>query len=283
MEKQIITIIGTGMMGCSLAASLGHSWHIVGVDNSPKNLCFALEKGYIHEALPMEMAVALSNIVILATPADVTLKLVSSLLDAAGVNTAVMDLSSTKEVICQRIADHPSRSKFVAAHPMTGSEKTGPQFAVPNLYEGKRIAICESEKSSSKALLAVNKLIVELKMNPFNLTPELHDSIMAEVSHLPQVEAFCLSNAIDGSEGILEWAGTGFESTTRISGSTAEIWLPVLFQNKANVAKGIRRLIENLEAAADALESDNVAAMQAIIIKANALQNKIEQLKQLKK
>lgn len=283
MEKQIITIIGTGMMGCSLAASINQRWKVVGVDTSPKNLCYAVEKGYIHEALPMEMAVAISSIIILATPADVTLKLLSSLLDAAGVNTVVMDLSSTKEVICQRIADHPHRSKFVAAHPMTGSEKAGPQFAVPNLYVGKRIAICESEKSSGKALMVVNKLIVELKMSPFYLTPEQHDSIMAEVSHLPQATAFCLSNAIDGSAEFLEWAGTGFESTTRIAGSTAEVWLPILFQNRANVATGIRRLIENLQAAVDALESDNVIAMQAIIIKANALQNKIEQLKQLKK
>lgn len=283
MEKQIITIVGTGMIGCSLAASLSEHWHVVGVDNSAQNLEFALKQGFIHEVQPLEMAVNMADLVVLTTPANITLEIISPVLSASSVNTTVLDFCSTKQAICQNVAQHPYRSRYVAAHPMAGSEKAGPQNAIPNLFEEKRIAICESEKSSNKALLAASNLFRELKMIPMYLTPQQHDSIMAKVSHLPQAAAFCLTNTTDGNEDILAWAGTGFESTTRIARSDAAVWLPILFQNKANVVKGIRRLIENLEATVDALESDNTTAMHAIITKANALQQHIEIIRNHKK
>jgi Prephenate dehydrogenase len=256
-----MTIIGTGMMGCSLAVNFKEHWQIIGVDTSADNLRFALSEKYIHETLLMERAIAISNIVILATPADITLQLIPSVLDASNANTVVMDICSTKQTICQSIAHHPHRSRFVATHPMAGTEKSGSRFTTANLFEGKRIAFCEPEKSSGKALWVANNLAKQLRMIPFYISPEQHDKIMAQVSHLPQATAYCLSNAISNSKELLEWTGTGFESTTRLAKSEAAIWLPILFQNKINIAVAIRKLIENLEATIDALETDDYIAM----------------------
>ncbi|MEO0876614.1 MAG: prephenate dehydrogenase/arogenate dehydrogenase family protein, partial [Bacteroidota bacterium] len=150
----VVTIVGVGLIGGSMAITLkenGFASKIIGVDVSQENLDKAVRRRLIDEDLPMSEAITQSDIIIVCTPVDTMLQLLPAILDQVD-QQVVMDMGSTKKTLLATIANHPKRGRFVAAHPMAGTEFSGPEAAIPNLYDGKCSVLCDVEQSDADAL-----------------------------------------------------------------------------------------------------------------------------------
>ena len=141
-----VTIIGIGLIGGSLGITLkenGFADRIIGVDASRENLHKAIRRRLIDEEMSLGEGVSVADVVILATPVDVMRKLLPEILDRVGEKQTVIDVGSTKEQLLDEIAGHPNRQRFVACHPMAGTEFSGPEAALPELFEDKVCVIVD--------------------------------------------------------------------------------------------------------------------------------------------
>ena len=190
-----VTIIGTGLIGSSLAHRLretGFANRLIGVDTDAAHLQKAIELGWIDEAMPLAAAVTLSQLVIVAIPVDATLRLLPELMNRAG-QAVIMDVGSTKKMICRALEDHPRRGRFVATHPMWGTEKEGPEAVVRDAFKNRVAVICESERSDPDALQLVRQLYKTIGMSLVDMEADIHDRHAAYVSHISHVASYALS------------------------------------------------------------------------------------------
>lgn len=273
-----ITIIGTGLIGCSFGMALRkHGHFVVGCDSSLNNLTLAKELEAVDAtsltinlpAKDVSQAINQSSAVFLATPVDHILETLPQILDNLPNDAVVIDTGSTKMAICQKVKNHPRRNAFVAAHPMAGSEHSGPQAAKPNLFVNKRVAICESELSSQPSLSRAIELFESVGLEPVFMSPEQHDSSVALVSHLPQILAYAFASLpefeAENSKDWLKVASSGFDSSTRLAASIPKVWLPIILQNKEFVIDAVCSLSNSLNKMANNLKNQNIGSLHSQI------------------
>ena len=267
-------IIGLGLIGGSFALELKKrlQYTVVGIDKNPQHLQEALALGIISEAIDYPQ-IADADLVLVAVPVNRIAQVVHEVLDHVGENTLVMDVGSVKESICKEVAQHARRSQFVAAHPMAGTEYSGPQAALYDLFDGKVMALCEVEKSNWKLLDRALDISKALNMRVKMMSPTDHDLHTAYVSHLSHVSSFMLGKTvleIEKDEAqIFDLASTGFASTVRLAKSHPQMWTPIFLENKTNVLKALTEYIKNLENFKYLLETDQADAITQNIKEAN--------------
>ena len=273
-----ICIIGLGLIGGSFALAVRkHSLaeRIYGVDASPRNAAKALELGLVDETIDFDKAVEVADVIALATPVDTIPQLAIKLLNRISDKQIVMDMGSTKEELCELISQHPHRHRFVAAHPMWGTEHSGPEAAVEGAFTGCNTVICESERSDKDAIAEVEHLFKSIGMEIMYMPAAKHDVHAAYVSHISHITSFILATTVldkeRESDTILNLAGGGFESTVRLAKSSAGMWIPILMQNKYNVLDVLREYIHQLEIFRKALEKDNRDEIRQTIERANTI------------
>lgn len=272
-----LTIIGTGLIGGSLAITLkenGFAHRIIGVDKSSDNTDKALRRRLIDEALPMDEAVAQSQMVIAATPVDTLLEIVPRVLDMAD-RQVVIDLGSTKQAIADRVDGHPRRGRFVAAHPMAGTEHSGPEAAVPNLFDDKCAVLCDVEKSDPDALDLAERLFRSIPMRLVYLNAAAHDVHTAYVSHISHISSFALALTVlakeKDEERIFELASGGFSSTVRLAKSSPDMWAPIFRQNRDNVLDVLDEHINQLSHFRSLLIKKDFDTFYQLMEEANAI------------
>lgn len=272
-----VTIIGTGLIGCSMANRLkevGFAQKIIGVDKSTQNLKTAKKLGWIDESMPLDKAIEQSTLIIVAIPVDATLQLLPDLLYKID-KQVVMDVGSTKGIICNAVSNNKNRTRFVATHPMWGTEKDGPQSVVKDAFKGRVAVICERDKSDIDALQMVEKLYNLIGMELVFMEAGVHDMHAAYVSHISHIASYALSLTVlekEKEEGtIFELASGGFESTVRLAKSNPAMWVPIFMQNKENVLDVLNEHITQLRKIKSCLEKDNFTYLQELIENANKI------------
>ena len=273
-----ICIIGLGLIGGSFALAVKkHSLaeYIYGVDASPRNAAKALELGLVDEIVEFDRAIEVADVIALATPVDTIPQLAIKLLNRISDKQIVMDMGSTKEELCELISQHPRRHRFVAAHPMWGTEHSGPEAAVEGAFAGCNTVICESERTDKDAVKEVEHIFKTIGMDIMYMPAAKHDVHAAYVSHISHITSFILATTVlekeRESDTILNLAGGGFESTVRLAKSSAQMWIPILMQNKYNVLDVLREYIHQLEIFRKALEKDNRDEIRQTIERANTI------------
>jgi prephenate dehydrogenase len=237
-----ITIVGIGLIGGSLAITLkenGFADRIIGVDVSQDNLDKAIRRRLIDEDKPLDLALSETDIVVLATPVDVMLKLLPNILDKIDDHQVVMDVGSTKKCLLDMVRHHPRRPRFVPTHPMAGTEYSGPEAAIPNLFDYKYTVFCEVEDSDPEAVNLIRRLYESIPMEIACLKAAEHDVHTAYVSHISHLSSFALALTVLAKEKdedrIFELASSGFSSTVRLAKSSADMWVPIFRQNRDNI------------------------------------------------
>lgn len=273
-----ISIIGVGLIGGSMALKLREknlASFIYGIDNNTQHISDALNLKIIDAGAGLEEGIKNSDLIILAIPVDAARKLLPSVLDLVSDQQTVMDAGSTKAGIVHAIKDHPKRSRFVAFHPMWGTENNGPKSAIAESFSGKAGVICNKEESAEDALATVEKVVNALDMHMIYMNAEDHDVHTAYISHISHITSYALANTVlekeREEETIFQLASSGFSSTVRLAKSHPEMWVPIFKQNKENVLDVLNEHISQLRKFKSALEKENYEYLEELITNANRI------------
>lgn len=278
-----ISIVGIGLLGGSFALAVREKYpkaRFIGVDASPVHGQLALAKGIVDEMMPLTEAVAQSTLVVLATPVNTILTLLPDVLAHLPEAGTVLDLGSTKAGICALVDLHPKRTQFVAAHPMAGTENSGPGAAFRELLPGKNLIICDREKSEPDSLSLVEAVFRDIGMKLFYMTPQEHDLHLAYVSHLSHISAFALGLTVlekeKDEQAIFDMASTGFSSTVRLAKSSPQMWAPIFDQNRDNVSQALADYIDFLQRFKAVIDDRDVPASLDFMARANVIRRVLE-------
>jgi len=253
-----IVIYGTGLMGCSFALALKKRFpktQIFGGD-APDVLARAQRLGAVEDGnLPTD-----PELVVLASPVRSILELLDQL--QPGIRL-ILDLGSTKAAICRKAESR--RLAFVGGHPMTGSERFGPDAASAEIFERAPFFLCPVASTPPDALSKLKQLLEEIGTVPMVLDPTVHDRLVARISHLPQILSTLLADHTAKDRAL---AGPGLRSVTRLGASPFHIWRDIL-QTSGALPQELREFSGRLQTVLKALETGDLAELETIFGRAN--------------
>ena len=276
-DRKKIAIIGTGLIGGSLALQLnekGLASTIVGVDSNEGHARKALELELVDAMDSLDAAIAVSDVVILAIPVDTIARMLPSILDKID-RQILIDLGSTKSALVNCVSAHPKRGRYVAAHPMWGTEYSGPEAAVKGAFENQAVIICNADESDADAVEWTRNMFRKIGMHLLDMRADDHDLHAAYVSHISHITSFALANTVLEKEredqAIFEMASAGFESTVRLAKSNPAMWVPILMQNRENVLDVLNEHISQLRKFKSCLEKENYEYLEELMADANRI------------
>jgi prephenate dehydrogenase len=264
-------------MGGSLALALraaGRVSRVVGYDAAEGVGERARARGIVDESVAEAAeAVRGAELVILAVPVRATEEVCRSIAAAVSPDALVMDVGSTKANVIEsveRVLPRPER--FVAAHPICGTERSGPEAADGNLFRGRRCLLTPTARTRPDSLAAARALWRAVGAEVLELEAAHHDRVLAWVSHLPHVAAFALASAVgaaaDGDPTVEGMSGGGFVDTTRIAASDPSMWRDILVSNREAVLVALDGLEQQLAELRRAIESEDANALEELIVRA---------------
>jgi prephenate dehydrogenase len=273
-----IGIVGLGLLGGSFSLGLksveeGHRY--LGVDIHPENARLALELGIADEILEFGAMLQQADLVVLATPVNVILKQLAPALEGMREDAILIDFGSTKELFCRAVQAHPRRARYVACHPIAGTENSGPESAFAGLLRHKQMIICDRDKSDPEALHLSSTLFKKLDMRISHMEGAEHDRHIAYVSHLSHISSFALGLTVLEKEkderSIFTMAGSGFSSTVRLAKSAPDMWAPIFSQNTSNVSKALDAYIKMLMEFKEVIDRADEAQSSDLMRRANEI------------
>lgn len=251
-----MVVAGVGLIGGSLALAArkrGLIEEIIGYGRGEKNLRAAQRKGLIDRYFLDEREIPKGvDLLILATPVQATVTLAASFLPRLEPGCLVSDVGSVKARIVRDMERLlPRRIPFVGAHPIAGGEQWGSQAALPDLFSGHRCILTPTRNTGPGALKKVACFWRRVGAKVEVMDPDLHDRVLAAVSHLPHVLVFTLVNALSRSTvdsvDLKEYCGGGFRDFTRIASSRPEIWRDICLANRRAIGKSLTDYSKQLE------------------------------------
>ena len=273
-----VGIIGLGLIGGSIAIDLkrkGYAHQVLGVEADSVNASAALKIGLVDRIVQVEECVAVSDIIILAVPVGAAARLLPQVLDMVDDTKTVTDVCSTKELLVKTVKDHPMRRRYVASHPMAGTEYSGPWAAMPGLFDGHACIICDPQDSACDAVNLIEDLYTVLNMRTIEMSAENHDVHTAYVSHISHITSFALALTVLDKEKdekhIFDLASGGFSSTVRLAKSSPDMWTPILSQNRDNILHVMDTYIEKMNAFRHAIADGDEEKVRDLIEDANRI------------
>lgn len=277
-----VGIIGLGLIGGSMAIDLrrrGFADVLTGVDADPVNASAAEKIGLVDEVISLEECIDRSDLLIVAVPVGAALKIIPAVLDRFARTEAkdkvVMDVCSTKEQLSLCVKYHPCRSQYVASHPMSGTEYSGPWAALPGLFDGRAGIICDHQESDPKAVRMVESVYETLNMRLIHMNASSHDVHTAYISHVSHVTSFALALTVLEKEKdekhIFDLASGGFSSTVRLAKSGPDMWTPIFMQNRDNLLRVMDTYVEKMSAFRKAIADGDEDAVRSLIEDANRI------------
>jgi len=275
----VIAVVGIGLIGGSLMIDLrkrGFATHIIGVDNNVTHGNIAILSGIVDEIDSLENAVGKSDLIILSTPVNTNSTMLPRILDMiVGTTKVVTDMGSTKGSIARASVNHPGRGRYVAVHPMAGTEFSGPLAAIGKLFDYKPAIICDRELSNTDALRTVERMLETLNMRKVYMNSSDHDVHVAYVSHISHITSFSLALSVlekeEKEQNILTLAGGGFESTVRLAKSNGDTWAPIFAENAEYILEVMDTYIEKMNSFRKMISENNIEGLKDLMEEANKI------------
>jgi prephenate dehydrogenase len=275
----VIAVIGIGLIGGSLAVDLRKrkfTDHIIGVDTNVHHQNIALLCGLVDEIDTLESAIDKSDLIILTTPVNTNCLMLPTILDRIqGTSKVVTDMGSTKSSIAEASKNHPARGRFVAAHPMAGTEYSGPLAAIGKLFDYKNVIICDKELSDQDAIDKVEKMLDILNMHKVYMNSSDHDVHVAYISHISHITSFslalCVLDKEQEEQNILTLAGGGFESTVRLAKSNGETWAPIFLENSQFILEVLDTYIDKMNEFRRMITEHDLTGLKNLMEEANKI------------
>lgn len=280
---QTIVVVGLGLLGGSLALALKRrcpELRILGVDH-PDIQQEALLSGAIDEAPPLEVALPMGDLVVLALPIDVMLDLMPRVGSLVRPDAIVTDVGSVKEVVMRRARSFFRPGQFIGGHPMAGSEHSGFKHADGALFENAVYVLTPESTSSQAHVDQLSTLLQHTGARLLVLDAYSHDRIAAFVSHLPQLLATTLTNTVSQADheqpGLLHLAAGGFRDMTRIASSSYGVWRSILAHNPTHIDEALAALVDNLTVLRAQLHHGEYGAVGDCFVQAAQTRSRIPQ------
>jgi prephenate dehydrogenase len=247
-----VGIVGLGLIGGSIGLKLKDLYDniiIYGHDIDDDSVSYCLKNKIIDVKFDEEFISEL-DFLFLAIPVESIKKQLSDYLNKTSSKTLIIDLGSTKFQICNSVENNQNRKNYLAAHPIAGTEFSGPNSAKKDLFNDKVMILCDTEKTDPNLLLYAKKIIKSLGMSIKTMNSKEHDKHIAYVSHLSHISSFMLGKTVmdkeDDEHAIYNMAGSGFESTVRLAKSSPEMWSSIFVENKKNIIESLDEYILNI-------------------------------------
>src|SRR5437764_4735719 len=256
METRRIAIVGTGLIGASvaLAAKRGGESRVAGFDPEPSALEAAVLGGAVDEpAESLAAALADADLAVVAAPVAQLAAQVQAALEASSDGCIVTDVGSTKAAVCAAAGASP---RFVGGHPVCGSEAHGAAHASAELFDGATWFLTPLAETDSARYRLVHGFVSRLGATPVAVDPQAHDRLVAVTSHLPHALANVLVNQagagrVDGHEPLAA-AGGSLRDMTRVAGANPRIWVDIFLENAGPVREALgehRKQVDRLDQA----------------------------------
>jgi prephenate dehydrogenase len=274
-----VAVVGIGLIGGSLMVDLrkrGFADKIIGVDTNMHHQNIALLCGLVDENETLENAIEQSDLIVLSTPVNTNCRMLPGILDKiTGTSKIVTDMGSTKASIAEISRDHPGRGRYVAVHPMAGTEYSGPLAAIGKLFDYKTAIICDKELSDPDALSKVEKMLDLLNMHKVYMNSSEHDVHVAYISHISHITSFSLALSVlekeQEEQNILTLAGGGFESTVRLAKSNGETWAPIFLENAQYILEVMDTYIDKMNSFRKMISEKDIEGLKALMEEANKI------------
>lgn len=246
-------IIGVGLIGGSLGLALkkrGLCGKVAGASRSRASVEDSIRFGAIDEAAhDVIEAVTGADLVAVCTPVGSVAGIVAEIQSSFEEQCLITDVGSTKRTIVEAVNELPRASlRFVGSHPLAGSEKKGVRHASADLFEEATVFVTPGEQTEQEVTAAVKQLWTDLGGQVVEVTPEIHDRILARTSHLPHIAASLLVaglRALDAEN--TGFVGKGFLDTTRIAASDPEMWTDICLNNFEEIREAMAILRNDLD------------------------------------
>ena len=258
-----LAIIGLGLIGGSLARRAGRdgiAGELVGYDASPEVRARAAELGLVDRVAETEVeAVREADCVVLCVPVGAMGATAAGVLPHMKQGAILSDVGSTKQSVIETIRPLlPDGIAFVPAHPLAGTEYSGPDAGFPTLFEGRWTLLTPLEDGDPAVTERIARLWRLCGAMTREMDPAHHDRVLAIVSHLPHLLAFTICGTADDLEGesrseVLQFAATGFRDFTRIAASDPTMWRDVFLNNREALLEMLARFTEDAQAMARAI------------------------------
>jgi prephenate dehydrogenase len=267
-------IVGLGLMGGSFGlATKDYFDRIIGIDHNPTHREDALKLGLVDEIGDFE---SLKNVdvIILAIPIRGIINALNQL-SKLGIreDALIIDFGSTKESIVNECPQN-IRKNLVASHPMTGTEYSGPQAAIADLYQNKIMVVCDIEKSGEEQVKKAFDIFNFLKMRIKVMNSHEHDRHAAFISHMPHIVSFSIANSVlnqEDREHIVTLAAGGFKDMSRLAKSNPDMWRDIFRENKQNLLDSIEAFKDELKKAKSMIENEEWEKLKEWMQKGNEL------------
>ena len=247
-----VGIVGLGLIGGSIGLKLKDLYDnitIYGYDIDDNSVSYCLKNKIIDVKFD-EQFISEFDFIFLAIPVESIKNQLPDYLNKTSDNTLIIDLGSTKFQICNSVENHQNRKNYLAAHPIAGTEFSGPNSAKKDLFNDKVMILCDTEKTDPNLLLDAKKIIKSFGMSIKTMNSKEHDKHIAYVSHLSHISSFMLGKTVmdkeDDDHAIYNMAGSGFESTVRLAKSSPEMWSSIFVENKKNIIESLDEYISNI-------------------------------------
>ena len=270
-----IGIVGLGLMGGSIAKAVKKyaiAKNVYGYARNEQTAKEIKELNLVDKLMSLDELKKSSDVIILAIPVDSIISMFDDLKDVSQ-NTTIMDLGSTKEFIVKNIPKE-IRKNFIAAHPMTGTEKFGPKAAIDGLYEGKSVVLCDLEENDELHKNRAIKIFQDIGMRLVFMKASEHDIHACYMSHLPHAISYSLANTVMNHEdprSIIALAAGGFKDMSRIAKSSPNMWIDIFKQNRENLLDSIDLFEVHMKKVREMVENEEYEELDKWMKKANSL------------
>lgn len=261
-----VTILGVGLLGGSVALSIKRALphtRLVGLARSTEKHRFLKSSGIVDEtADTISEACEHSDAVVVASPVDRIAEMVIAAAESSPSDCLITDVGSTKRQIVASVGESSLASrKFIAAHPIAGSEKSGPENAISSLFDEKLVVLTPTETTSPELLEKAHQFWRLTGGQTREMTPSEHDAHLAAISHMPHLVSALVAKI--ASPEALPLAGSGWRDITRVAAGDPTLWAAICSENRAAIGSELKQVAEELERLRQMLQdADDTALYQ---------------------
>lgn len=239
-----VAIVGVGLIGGSLGMALRQrnlAKNVVGIDRQQIALRVARRVGAVtHTTIDLNKGVADAELIVVCTPSGQIVETVRQAAQHCPERTLITDVGSVKQAIVEALDTGLARGcRFLGGHPLAGSEKTGPNNAVAEMFDGRVSILTPTKNTRAEDFDLLEEFWQALGSVVVRMTPEEHDQALALTSHLPHVVAAALAGVIP--EKYFRLSGAGLLGVTRLAGSDPQLWTQILMLNRDNILTALEQ------------------------------------------